>query len=107
MNFGKLDRLVMLQQPQPDPADSFGGPGQQLVYADVAEVWAEQKPGAGSEVLQGDQLTAVQVSTWLIRYDAEVQPTWQLVYEGAVYAITGVQEIGRRTGLTLTTYRRG
>ncbi|MGI4736324.1 MAG: phage head closure protein [Janthinobacterium lividum] len=107
MNFGKQDRLVTLQQPQPAPADSFGGAGQQQLFSDVAEVWAEQKPGAGSEVLQGDQQVAVQVSTWLMRYRADVQPTWQLTYEGAVYAITGVQEIGRRAGLTLTTYRRG
>ena len=107
MNFGNFNRLVMLQAPQPAPADQFGGAGQQVLFSDVAEVWAEQKPGPGTEVVEANQLTAVQQSTWQLRYRADVTPTWQLVYNGAVYAITGVQEIGRQAGLLLTTYRRG
>jgi SPP1 family predicted phage head-tail adaptor len=107
MNFGKFDRLVTLQEPQPAPADQFGGAGQEQLFKDVAQVRAEQKPGTDVEAVQADQLTAVQQSTWQMRYRADVVPTWQLVYNGAVYAITGVQEIGRKAGLILTTYRRG
>ena len=107
MNFGNFNRLVTLQAPQPAPANPFGGAGQQVLFSDVAEVWAEQKLGAGTEVVEANQLTTVQQSTWQLRYLPDVTPTWQLVYNGAVYAITGVQEIGRQAGLLLTTYRRG
>ena len=106
MNFGKCDRQLLLQRPAAVGQNSFGAPAP-ATFEDVETVWGEQKPGAGSEAVLGQQLTAQQVVVWQIRYRADVAPTWQLVCEGRTYQITAVQEIGRRVGLTLTTYYRG
>lgn len=106
MNFGKCDRQLLLQRPAAAAQNSFGAPAP-AAFSDVETVWGEQKPGAGSEAVQAAQLTAQQVVVWQIRYRADVVPTWQLVCEGRTYQITAVQEIGRRQGLTLTTYYRG
>ncbi len=108
MNFGKLDRQVVLQQPAPAVQNGFGELTPVAApYQDVATVWAEQKPGTGGESFLAQQQTAQQVVTWQLRHRADVQPTWRLVYAGQVYEITAVAEIGRRVGLTLTTYCRG
>ncbi|MGI4862424.1 MAG: phage head closure protein [Janthinobacterium lividum] len=106
MNLGKLDRQVWLQQPV-TPAQNALGEVAPVSYQDTALVWAEQKPGAGAESFIGQQLTPQQVVVWQIRYRSDVQPTWRLQYDGVTYEITAVTEIGRRVGLTLTTYTRG
>ncbi|MVN78924.1 phage head closure protein [Hymenobacter sp. HMF4947] len=107
MNFGKCDRLITLQIPTPAPANEYGGPGQQQQYADVAQVWAQVKPLPGAEGFIGDQLTATQRQEFTIRYRPDVQPTWQLVFEGTTYQLISVSEFGRRVGLILTAYARG
>jgi SPP1 family predicted phage head-tail adaptor len=106
MNFGKLDRLVTLRKPLAPAQDEYGAPAP-VSWVEVAKVYAEQKPGHGNEAMQAQQLTAVQLVTWLLRYRPDVQPTWQLIYGGTIYEITAVAEIGRRVGLTLTTQARG
>ena len=106
MNFGLFDRQLVLQRPTTVPQDAFGAPAP-AGFEDVATVWGQQKPGAGTEGVLGEQLTAQQVVTWQIRYRRDVVPSWQFTCEGRTYQITAVAEIGRRAGLLLTTYYRG
>lgn len=107
MNFGKLDRLITLQKPTPAPANLYGGPGQQSTFTDVAQVYAQVDPVAGGEAVQADQLTATARQKMTIRYRADVQPDWRIVFEGRIFLITDVQQFGRRAGLILTVYSRG
>ncbi|MGI4862836.1 MAG: phage head closure protein [Janthinobacterium lividum] len=106
MNLGKLDRQVWLQQPITPAQNGYGEPAP-VTYQDMALVWAEQKPGAGTETFIGQQLTPQQVVVWQIRHRTDVEKDWRLQYQGRTYEITLVTEIGRRVGLTLTTYTRG
>lgn len=107
MNIGQLDRLVTLQQPAAAPANIYGGSGQTQVFTDVATVAANVKYAAGGEAQQGQQQATTQRITFTIRYRADVRPTWQLSYEGRIFQITDVAEIGRRVGTTLTCYSHG
>ncbi len=107
MNLGKLDRLITLRQPAPAPANPYGGEGQQSTFTDVAQVYAQVDPVAGGEGFVGEQLTATARQKITIRYRADVQPDWQVLFEGRTYSITDVQQFGRRVGLILTVYSRG
>jgi len=107
MNFGKFDRQLTLQAPAPLAQDDFGQPVGVPGFTDVATVWGERKPGTGTEAVQADQLTAVQVVVFQIRYRADLKTTWQLVEAATLYQITAVAEIGRRAGLLLTCVSRG
>lgn len=106
MNIGKLDRSLILQAPDVVAQNIFGEPAPQT-YHNVATIRAERKPGTGTEAQQAEQLTVVQIVVWQARYRADVQPTWRLIYDGVIYHITAVTEIGRRVGLQLTTFTRG
>ena len=106
MNIGQLDRQVTLQAPATVPQDAYGAPAP-ASFTDVATVAAGVKYNPGGEAVAADQNTATQHVSFTIRYRADVRPTWQLAYEGRTFQITDVAEIGRRRGLTLTTYCRG
>jgi head-tail adaptor len=105
MNFGKFDRLITLLKPAPPTQNDYGELAPES-YVEVAKTYAEQKYGPGSEAFQAQELTAVQLVNWQLRYRADLNPTWLLTYGGATYEITAVSEIGRRAGLTLTTRTR-
>ena len=107
MNFGKLDRLITLQQPAPAPENAFGGEGQQSTFSDVAQVYAQVDPVNGGEGFLGEQLTATARQKLTIRYRPDVGPDWQVLLDGRTYSITDVQQFGRRSGLILNVYSRG
>ncbi|MBJ6145736.1 phage head closure protein [Hymenobacter sp. BT559] len=108
MNFGKFDRKLLLQKPAATVQDRFGASKPVAnAFEDVATVYGEQKPGTGTEIFLAQQQTAQVTVNWQIRYRADVRPTWQLIYNGELYQIVAVVEIGRRTGLLLITYSRG
>jgi SPP1 family predicted phage head-tail adaptor len=106
MNFGKFDRLLLLQRPSVVPQNSFGESAP-AGFEDVEAVRGEQKLGAGAESFLAQQQTAQQAVTWQIRYRADIDTTWQFICEGRTYQIIAIQEVGRRAGLLLTTYTRG
>lgn len=106
MNIGQLDRKVTLQAPATVVQDGFGAMSP-AGFTDVATVAAGVKYAPGGEAVQGDQNTATQRVTFTIRYQADVRPTWQLSYEGRIFQITDVAEIGRRRGTILTCYSHG
>jgi SPP1 family predicted phage head-tail adaptor len=106
MNIGQLDRQVTLQAPAAASQDRFGAPTP-ASFTDMATVAAGVKYAAGGEALTADQNTATQRITFTIRYRPDVRPTWRLSYEGCLFQITDVAEIGRRRGTILTCYSHG
>ena len=107
MSIGKRDRQIQLQAPAAAGQNSFG----ELAPASFSDQGIEFAqvvyPTAGQELVQAAQQVAVQPVQFIIRYRADVRPTWQVDFEGTLHLITAVAEIGRRQGLTLTTQRRG
>ncbi|GAB3738163.1 hypothetical protein GCM10027594_18740 [Hymenobacter agri] len=107
MNIGRRDRQIQLQAPAPAGQNAYGEPAP-ATYTDQGTEFAQViYPSAGQELVQAAQQTAVQPVQFIIRYRADVRPTWQVDFEGTIHLITAVTEIGRRQGLTLTTQRRG
>lgn len=107
MNIGKRDRQIQLQAPAAAGQNAYGEHAP-ATWADQGTEFAQViYPSAGQELVQAAQQTAVQPVQFVIRYRADVRPTWQVDFEGRLHLITAVTEIGRRQGLTLTTQRRG
>ena len=105
---GKLDRRGTLQRLD-TVQDAYGEPRQG--WTDIAELWAEFTPGeggAGGEAFSdaAEQRGARQPATFRIRYRAMVKPTMRLLFDGQVWEITDVAEVGRREGLLLTAFAR-
>lgn len=106
-NIGKRDRQIQLQAPAAVAQNSFGEPAP-ASFSDQGTEFAQViYPSAGQELVQAAQQVAVQPVQFILRYRADVRPTWQVDFEGTLHLITAVTEIGRRQGLTLTTQRRG
>jgi SPP1 family predicted phage head-tail adaptor len=103
MNIGKLDRRILLEQNLPTP-DSFGQPIDS--WSEVGQVWARVDYMQGSEKNQANEEVAIQWIEFTIRYRKPLNARYRITYEGQVYDIEAVAEIGRRQGLKLSTYTR-
>lgn len=104
MRAGQLDRRITIQQFATSP-DSFGQPIE--TWTDVAVVWAQITAESGGESYAAEQRTAKQVVTFTVRYRAGIRPkSHRVVYDGEIYDVENVEEIGRREGLAIKAYAR-
>ncbi len=103
MNIGKLDRRITLEQ-NTATANDFGEqvPG----WSEVGEVWARVDYGKGNEDFQSGEQVAVQRIDFTIRYRKSLSARLRITYEGQVYDIEAVAELGRRAGLKLSAFTR-
>jgi SPP1 family predicted phage head-tail adaptor len=106
MNFGRFDRLLTLLAPAVALLNEYGEPTA-AAFVDRGDVWAQVKYDQGSEVYLADEKTAVQRITFTLRYRADITPLWRVQYQGRIYLLDAVAEIGRRQGLTLSSFSRG
>lgn len=100
MLIGNLDRRVTIQQ-RTDVQDTYGAPVP--TWSDLAEVWAQVTPVRGVERMTAEQLTSDATTRIRIRYRAGITELLRVSYEGKVYQIHAVLEVGRREGLDLLT----
>lgn len=106
MNIGALDRQITLQR-FVSTQDAFG---QQVgEWQDASPlIWAEKKFRSGQETYDADQKQAVQKVDFKIRWRIGITSELRIVEtDGTIYQIDSVAEVGRRIGLTLTSYNRG
>lgn len=104
MNIGKLDRRVTIQQ-LTTTQDSWNHPVES--WATLATVWATKQPRRAVEPTEAQQVVALGLVDWFIRYRSDVTAQLRLLdADGTAYEIVGVQEIGRREGLKLITETR-
>lgn len=103
MNLGKLDRRLTLEQNTASQND-FGEAVP--AWAELGQRWARVEYKQGSESFQADEQVAVQRIDFTIRYEKGLSSRLRVRYEGQVYDIDAVAEIGRRHGLKLTTFTR-
>ncbi len=92
MNAGQLDRKVTLE-----------------TWTALADVWAKKVDRVASEVTSGGQVVEVVRTEWTIRHRTDFDSRHRIKTKDAppgYYYVTGVQEIGRKVGLKLTTEKR-
>ncbi len=97
-----IQRATLSANPYGERAETWGT---------LATVWAEvQYKVGGREAVQSDQLYSRQPVHFIIRYSSDVssvRPSDRVSYNGDIYEIEGVQEIGRGEGLRIVTSLRG
>ncbi len=107
MRAGDLDRKITLQRATVAP-NEFNESVE--TWADLARVSAKYTPVADGERFRAGERAAEVQARFLIRWSsqvASVNPKDRLVFDGRIYAITNVKEIGRREGLEITAGGRG
>jgi SPP1 family predicted phage head-tail adaptor len=109
MRFGRMDRRVTIQRATL-ATNEYGERAE--TWGTLATMWAEisYKYGSGSESIQSDQILAKQPVSFVIRYSTTtsgILPSDRVSYDGKIYQIEAVQEIGRSEGLRIVTTLRG
>lgn len=95
MRAGKLDRRLTIRRFMETGRNAYNEPI--VEWADVATVWAQQRPDRGSERFAAAQVAGTSVMTFHIRYRPDVSVQDRLLYEGREYEIIAPpRELGRR-----------
>lgn len=98
MIVGRLDRRITIEQPTASQ-DAYGEPVES--WGALATVWAQVQPLRGEERFEAQQVGAERTVRFRIRYRSDVTEQMRVVYDGDVYDITAVLELGRREGLEI------
>lgn len=94
MRAGKMDRRVTLLKFQEIGRDPLNTPIE--AWVPTATVWAQQRPERGAERFTAAQIAGAKVMTFHVRYRADIGIKDRLSYEGQVFEISDVRELGRR-----------
>lgn len=100
---GAMDRRITLQTNTPTQNASGESVGS---WADVATVWAQVIGLSATEQHEDDQEHATAQSEFRIRWRAGIDAGSRVLFDGTVYDITGVGEVGRRELLSLSAIAR-
>ena len=105
MKAGSLDRVILIERPGAALSDVFGTKTQTWVM--VATMRAQKLSNAivNQEGARGD--TTDNTITFRTRWIANVSLECRVSYEGQVYKIVSIKELGRRVGLDITCERVG
>ncbi len=98
-----MDRRVTLERAT-ITLDAFGGETQ--TWATLAEIWAQAMPVSDGEKWRAAEVSATISTRFRIRWRAGLKVTDRLIYDGRVFDIVGIKELGRREGLEITTSAR-
>lgn len=96
MRAGKMDRRVTLLKWQETGRDALNTPIENWVA--VATVWAQQRTERGAERFSAAQIAGAKVMTFHIRHRSDIGVKDRISYEGQVFEISDVRELGRRVG---------
>lgn len=100
---GRLDRRITIQRAI-KATDNFGGEVE--IWGDHATVWAEVLPISDGERWRAAEVAADVTTRFRIRWGFGVQVTDRVLYDGRLYDLHGVKELGRRVGQELTAAAR-
>lgn len=103
MRAGKLDRRVTIQRAT-TASNSFNEPIE--TWADVATVWGQQRPNRGNERFAAQEVAGSAVMTFQIRYRSDVTVKDRLSYDGRLWNILDVRELGRREATEIDAVAR-
>jgi SPP1 family predicted phage head-tail adaptor len=104
MRAGRLDRRITIQGQSIAHSDS----GQEkITWVDVATVWAEKREDRGTERFATKQIIGHAVTTFRIRWSdtvSAVTSEHRIEFDGRIFNITDVRELGRREGIEIDAY---
>lgn len=107
MKAGQLDRQVTLQRAQ-TVKDAFGNPVE--TWTDmVRDLAASATPVSDAERVRGAEVAAVITHRFQVRWGpawSDLDPADRLLFEGQIYNIGAVKELGRRVGLEISASAR-
>ncbi|ACM39174.1 MULTISPECIES: phage head closure protein [Rhizobium/Agrobacterium group] len=99
MRAGKLDRRITLLRETETGRDALNQPI--LEWVGIKTVWAGKTVNKGTEVVQAQQMSGTRPLTFRIRHRPGLSLKDRVRYDGALYEIKDIREIGRRVGLDL------
>lgn len=105
MRAGSLDRVILIETPNAPTSDVFGVKSQ--TWTTLATMRAQKLSNAiiNKEGERGN--TTDNTITFRTRWIANVTLECRVTYEGVVFKIVGISELGRHHGLDLTCGRVG
>jgi SPP1 family predicted phage head-tail adaptor len=104
MRAGQLDRRITIEQNTP----TQGPTGEEAAsWSTLATVWAEVRQRRGREFFDSHQVVAEIDTVFLIRHRTDVTAKMRVSWDGRLYDIHYVGEIGRKDGLELMTSAQG
>jgi SPP1 family predicted phage head-tail adaptor len=106
MQSAQLDRKITLQRKNWSQ-DPYGAPVETWVV--LASVWSAKRDISDGERVAAAEVSASITTRFVIRYDsswADLNPKDRIAFDGRVYDIWGVKEIGRREGFEITAAAR-
>jgi SPP1 family predicted phage head-tail adaptor len=95
---GQRNNLVWLYKPD-GVIDDYGQPSGQ--YLPVEQVWADVRPVTQKEYSSSRQAEAAIDATIRLPYRGDIAATWVVIYQGTMYDIQSMAEIGYREGLDI------
>lgn len=104
MRAGKLDRRITLQQASEASRDAMNAPV--YTWSTFATVWAQLIFNRGDERFAAHEVAGASVVTFKIRYRSGVTDKLRISYDGKIYDIRDVRELGRQDGLELDAVAR-
>jgi SPP1 family predicted phage head-tail adaptor len=103
MNPGRMDRQVTLQR----FTTTTSAIGEQVkTWTSLVTVPAMYKPSPGTEAVNGDKREAELPVVFTIRYYGGLNPKDRLTYDGVVYNILAVTELGRKYMMEIKARRQ-
>ena len=98
-----LDRRIRVDS-YTESQDTFGEPVK--TYALLDTMYARVEPLTGRELFEAQQLSAELPAKFHVRYRSDINETMQIVFDGDVYGIESIAEVGRRDGLEILARRK-
>lgn len=99
LSIGKLDRRITIQQLVQGVGVEYGEPTES--WADWATVWANVYPANGREFQDAAQMTAEADTQFQIRWVEGLEATMRISYDGRLYDIYRIDEVGRYSRLNI------
>ena len=99
MSASDMDRLITIQQPQ-QSQDDYGEPVT-TGWIDFAKPWAQVIPVSGREYFDAAAARAEKLTRFRIWWRSGVTEAMRIVYDGRIYDVRSIIEIGRRERLEI------
>lgn len=98
LNIGKLDRTIIIERKSETVSDTGAVSS---VWLELVTLWAEVLQALADESEAGMGEAQADTLTFRTRYYAGITTADRLVFEGRVFNLKGITEIGRRDALEL------
>lgn len=98
---GAMDRLIAVERNTGATVDALGAPVE--VWATFVELWATVIPIRGTEVYaSARQTVGTRVARFITHFRSDVAITDRINFDGDIWDIVSIAEIGRREALEIT-----